>query len=64
MKLYAEGADYVILPHFLGGKYAAELVIKMRSNPDTVSHLKEEQLRSLRYRLDVGHEHPQISMRY
>ena len=33
-KLYNAGADYVILPHFLGGEYTARLIEKYGANRD------------------------------
>lgn len=56
---YDEGVDYVILPHFLGAKYAAELVIKMKDKPEQYSKLKEEHIKALKLRLSIGHEHPE-----
>ncbi len=55
---YDEGVDYVILPHFLGAKYAAELVIKMKEKPEQYSKLKDDHIKSLKLRLSIGHEHP------
>ncbi|RJR12635.1 sodium:proton exchanger [Candidatus Parcubacteria bacterium] len=55
---YDEGVDYVILPHFLGGKYAAELVIKFKDDKDRYSKLRKEHIDHLKMRVTLGHEHP------
>lgn len=56
---YGEGVDYVILPHFLGGKYAADLVSKFRADKARYGHLREKHIEHLQQRLDSGQEHPQ-----
>lgn len=55
---YEEGVDYVILPHFLGGKYAAELVVKFRADKSRYEHLRSKHIRHLQQRMTAGHEHP------
>lgn len=55
---YDEGVDYVILPHFLGGKYAAELVIKFKDDKDRYMKLRKEHIDHLKLRMTLGHEHP------
>ena len=55
---YDEGVDYVILPHFLGGKYAAELVIKFKDDKDRYTKLRKEHIDHLKLRVALGHEHP------
>lgn len=55
---YSEGVDYVILPHFLGGKYAAELIVKFKDHKESYSKLREEHIESLKLRIALGHEHP------
>ena len=57
---YGEGVDYVILPHFLGGKYAAELVMKFRADKDRYETLRNKHIQHLRLRISAGHEHPRI----
>jgi len=49
--LYSAGADYVILPHFLGGEYTARLIYQKE-------RLKE--LKILKERLKRGHKHPEV----
>lgn len=60
LTLYENGIDYVILPHFLGGQYASELILKFKDTPDEYSRVKEEHIKSLKVRLTAGHEHPEI----
>ncbi|MDO8490291.1 MAG: cation:proton antiporter [bacterium] len=55
---YDNGADYVIMPHFLGGKHAAELIIKLKNDPRKYKSLKKEHIEHLQLRIAVGHEHP------
>ncbi|KKW07898.1 MAG: Transporter, CPA2 family [Candidatus Kaiserbacteria bacterium GW2011_GWC2_49_12] len=55
---YDEGVDYVILPHFLGGKYAAELVVKFKDKKSHYKKLRREHIESLKLRIALGHEHP------
>lgn len=55
---YDEGVDYVILPHFLGGKYAAELIIKNKDDKDRYKKLRAEHINHLKLRVNLGHEHP------
>ncbi|RME59510.1 sodium:proton exchanger [Candidatus Parcubacteria bacterium] len=57
--LYREGADYVIMPHFLGGKYASLLMKRLNFKKGKDSEeLKHEHLDYLRKRREAGHEHP------
>lgn len=56
---YDEGVDYVILPHFLGGRYAADLVAKFRADKERYGHLRSKHIEHLQQRLDSGHEHPE-----
>lgn len=57
---YDEGVDYVILPHFLGGKHAAELVTSLKSDRKKYSSLRKSHLKYLQLRVALNHEHPQI----
>lgn len=56
--LYGANVDYVIMPHFLGGSFAASLAEELLSNPDFRKNLKHEHLAHLRERYSFGHEHP------
>jgi Kef-type K+ transport system membrane component KefB len=59
--LYDMGVDYVILPHFLGGRYAADMLIKLGAKRSKFSGLKKKHLSYLNSRLNLGHEHPTIN---
>jgi Kef-type K+ transport system membrane component KefB len=58
--LYKAGADYVILPHFLGGKYTSDLIERAKNNKDVYKEEKEKQIKDLKERLGEGQEHPNI----
>jgi len=58
IELYKAGADYVILPHFLGGEYTAEIIEKYRDNKRAYKIEKEKHLKEIKERLKEGHEHP------
>lgn len=60
LELYDAGADYVILPHFLGGKYATSLLNRHLKGTTDVAQTKSKHLSQLNHRLNSGHEHPQI----
>lgn len=55
---YEEGVDYVVLPHFLGGKYASEIVIKFGTDRAKYATLRAEHIEHLKLRIASGHEHP------
>ena len=58
MKLYREGATYVIMPHFLGGHQTSMMIEEYGFNLS--KFLKEQTLhkRHLQTRKLIGHEHP------
>jgi Kef-type K+ transport system membrane component KefB len=58
--LYRSGADYVILPHFLGGEYASRLIEKAKDDRSAYEKEKALELGLLRERLELGQEHPKI----
>jgi len=60
IELYGAGADYVILPHFLGGEYTAKLIREAKSDHRIYQKEKQKELRILRERLEKGQEHPRI----
>ncbi len=54
IELYAQGADYVIIPHFLGGERSAELIASLL--PDSqFGAVREAHLAELRERAELGH---------
>jgi Kef-type K+ transport system membrane component KefB/Trk K+ transport system NAD-binding subunit len=60
IELYEAGADYVILPHFLGGTYAAKLVKKFTHDALELQDIRASHIKSLQSRLAKGHEHPEF----
>ncbi|MEM3074852.1 MAG: cation:proton antiporter [Candidatus Pacearchaeota archaeon] len=60
LELYRAGADYVILPHFLGGEYTAKIVEKLGEKRESYKKEREKQIKELNERLEEGHEHPKI----
>lgn len=60
-RLYEAGADYVILPHFLGGEYASAMIEKFGTNIDKFVKEKIRHIEELRHRKRIGHEHPPSS---
>lgn len=56
--LYKYGADYVIMPHFLGGEYTSKIIEKAKNNKKKYELEKQKQLKELKDRLKEGHEHP------
>ncbi len=58
LKLYDEGATYVIMPHFLGGCHASTMI---ESNQLSLSGFLKEKvahIEHLKLRKEMGHEHP------
>jgi len=55
---YESGVDYVIMPHFLGGHYAAQLIIDLKGKRVEYAKLKKKHIQQLRTRIGEGHEHP------
>lgn len=55
---YGEGVDYVILPHFLGGERAAELVVNFHNDKLKYEKLRKKHIEHLQLRVAFGHEHP------
>lgn len=60
LELYEAGADYVILPHFLGGSYAAALVRRFTNDAADLQATKRRHIDHLRERAQHGHDHPQF----
>ncbi|PIN87285.1 hypothetical protein COV19_00175 [Candidatus Woesearchaeota archaeon CG10_big_fil_rev_8_21_14_0_10_44_13] len=56
--LYREGADYVILPYFLGGEKVSTLIEETQGDYRKVSLTKLEQINELKKRIELEHEHP------
>ncbi len=59
-KLYSKGVSYVIMPHFLGGKYASMMIDRHGFNSDKFNEEKKKHLDHLKKRKELGHNHPEI----
>ncbi len=59
-KLYSAGASYVIMPHFLGGRYASMLIDKHKFSIEKFSDEKKKHIDNLRKRKELGHTHPEV----
>ena len=58
LELYKAGASFVILPHFLGGKYAARLIGELRLNHESFAGIRADQLKELVSRRSAGQSYP------
>jgi Kef-type K+ transport system membrane component KefB len=58
MEHYEYGADYVVLPHFLGAHHAAEVVMDLKNNKGAYTKLRNKHIDNLKLHLEAGHEHP------
>lgn len=58
--LYENGADYVILPHFLGGLYTAQLIEKFKTHRENYVDESDKQIQELMERIVGGQEHPPV----
>lgn len=59
LDLYDAGADYVILPHFLGGEHVSLLIEKFSTNISSIMQIKIRHIEELKERKMLGHEHPE-----
>lgn len=57
---YEKGVDYVILPHFLGGHYASQLVVRLNEDPQKRSEVRTAHIKKLSKRKEMGQEHPKM----
>ena len=60
LKLYDAGADYVVLPHFLGGHHASILLEEATKDISKLIKRKVKHIKELNHRKKIGHEHPHI----
>lgn len=58
LKLYKEGADYVVLPHFLGGERVSSMIHELGFDHRQISLTKLAHIHDLKDRIDLRHEHP------
>jgi len=56
--LYKAGAQYVILPHFLGGERLSLLVRETHKDLKKLIEVKAAHIKELKERQKLGHEHP------
>ena len=60
LRLYRAGADYVIMPHFLGGDYTAKIIRQNKADKKKYREERKKQIKNLKSRLEEGHEHPEM----
>ncbi|MCP3684155.1 MAG: hypothetical protein GY861_15850 [bacterium] len=58
LSLYDAGADYVVLPHFLGGEHVSFLLEDFTSDLNKILVTKLRHIEELHKRKELGHEHP------
>jgi len=58
LEYYDAGADYVILPHFLGGEKASLLIEDFTGKVNNMIEAKLTHIQELKHRQMLGHEHP------
>ncbi len=58
LSLYKGGADYVVLPHFLGGEYIGSMIEKYEGNFQEIIIEKLKHIKELEERKENGIEHP------
>ncbi len=58
IELYNAGADYVIMPHFLGGDFMASMLVRDNFNKKSLHEEGRLHIKDLYERLSEGHEHP------
>jgi len=64
LQLYDAGADYVILPHFLGGHHASVLLEEASKDITKLVKRKLSHIKELNSRKELGHEHPRQHHHY
>ncbi len=58
LELYNAGADYVILPHFLGGEHVSLILESFGKDLKKIISNKISHIEELKKRHSLGHEHP------
>ncbi|RME53700.1 sodium:proton exchanger [Candidatus Woesearchaeota archaeon] len=58
LKLYDEGATYVLMPHFLGGKHIATMIENYQFDVSKFLREQVQHVEHLRVRKKLGHQHP------
>lgn len=57
LELYSAGADYVVLPHFLGGSFAASLVQKFTKEALELQDVRQQHINQLQNRESHRYDH-------
>ena len=58
LELYRQGADYVIMPHFLGAEHASHILKKFKIDKNMFTKKQAKHIKDLVTRKKIGHEHP------
>ncbi|MDO8508619.1 MAG: cation:proton antiporter [Nanoarchaeota archaeon] len=58
LRLYEEGAAYVIMPHFLGGQFTSRLIEEYNFNSEKFLKERNAHIQKLKSRKKKGQEHP------
>lgn len=58
LALYNKGADYVILPHYLGGDHVAFMIEDITQDINIIIKNKIKHIKELQRRRELGREHP------
>ncbi len=58
LELYKQGADYVIMPHFLGGDFMANMLVRDNFNKKSLRQEGSSHIKELNERIGEGHSHP------
>ncbi len=58
LKFYELGADYVIMPHFLGGEHVANMIELLNQNKLKLQEEKAKHIAHIHERKHLNHEHP------
>jgi len=60
LELYDNGADYVIIPHFLGGEHASLMLETFSTDVNKIINTKLNHIKELKERSRLGHDHQQF----
>ncbi len=58
LQMYAQGADYVVLPHFLGGHHVSLMLEEEALDINSMLKKKLTHIKELEHRKHMGHYHP------
>ena len=61
LELYRQGADYVIMPHFLGAEHASSILKKFKVDKTKFTQKQAKHIKELVTRKKIGQEHPTMS---